>query len=70
MRLAAITGGGTVIMNAASNAAAAPRACIAVCSVLTAIALSQVMYGTTAANIRCDAAPIHGPLVSSLITEL
>jgi hypothetical protein len=68
--LAAITGGGTVIANAVSKAAAAARAWLAVCSAWLVTAPSQVTYGTTADTIDADVGPTQGPLVSSEITEL
>ena len=69
-RFAAITGGGTVIMNAVSYAAAAARAWLAASSAWPAEALIQLTYGATAANIVCDAGPSHGELVSSSITDV
>jgi hypothetical protein len=64
-----MTGGGTVIANAASNAAAAARPCPAVSSACVAIVFSQLTYGVIAETIDIDAGPTHGPLVSSVITE-
>ena len=69
-RLAAITGGGTVIANAASKAAAAARAWRRLSSAWPAAALSQLTYGPTAVTIAADDGPTQGPLVSSSITEL
>jgi hypothetical protein len=68
-RFAAITGGGTVIAKAASKAAAAARAWLAVASARTAAALSQLTYGVTADTIDVDAGPTQGPPVSSESTE-
>src|ERR1700684_2951943 len=64
-RLAAITGGGTVIANAVSKAAAANRAWTAVCSAWLVTAPSQVTYGMTADTIDAEVGPTQGPLVSS-----
>ena len=69
-RLATITGGGTVIANALSNAAAAARAWLALSSARPAAAPSQLTYGATADTIAVDEGPTHGALVSSVITEL
>ncbi|BBX63280.1 hypothetical protein MSAS_24540 [Mycobacterium saskatchewanense] len=69
-RLAAITGGGTVIAQAASKAVAASRARFAVSSVWAAAAASQQTYGATAEIIDADEEPSHGALVSSEITVL
>jgi hypothetical protein len=69
-RLAAITGGGTVIANAVSKAAAAARAWLALSSAWPATAPSQLTYGRTADTIALDEGPTQGELVSSVITEL
>src|SRR5580693_295650 len=68
-RLAAITGGGTVIANAVSKAAAAARAWLAASSAAAPAALIQLTYGVTAAIIDREAGPSHGEPVSSSITE-
>src|SRR5271165_6675967 len=69
-RLAAISGGATVIVNAVSNAAAAARAWLALSSARPAAELSQLTNGTTDDTIAADEGPTHGALVSSVITEL
>jgi hypothetical protein len=68
--LATITGGGTVIANAVSKAAAAARAWLAVSSAWVATALSQLTYGTTEDIIEADEGPTQAPPVSSAITDL
>jgi len=69
VRLAAITGGGTVAANATSYAAAAARAWLAVSSAWEESVPSHVKYGVTADTIDVEAGPIHGPLVSSEIAD-
>src|SRR6516162_11438318 len=69
-RLAAITYGGIDMENAASNAAAAVRAWLALSSAWAPAVPSQLTYGTTAATIATDVGPTQGPPVSSSITEL
>ncbi|KZS68460.1 hypothetical protein A4G26_26655 [Mycobacterium kansasii] len=69
LRLAATTGGGTVIACAVSKAAAAARACIPVSSAFLAVALIQSWCGTTAATMAIDAGPNHCELASSEITD-
>src|ERR1700677_1946529 len=64
-RLAAITGGGTVIVNAASYAATAARAWLAVASALAPVEVHQSMYGVTADTIAVDVGPTHELLVNS-----
>src|ERR1700739_3824649 len=70
IRLAAITYGGIDMENAASNAAAAVRAWLALSSAWAPPVLTQPTYGTPAATIAIDVGPTQGPLVSSSITEL
>src|SRR5271167_1342114 len=67
-RLAAITGGGTVMANAVSKAAAATWAWLAVCSARSDNELSHATKGVTAESIARDEGPIHGESVSSEIT--
>ena len=55
VRLAAITGGGTVIPNAASYADAAAIAWFAVCSACAAVVFIHAVYGVAAAAIAVDA---------------
>ena len=69
-RLAAITGGGTVNVNAVSKAAAAARAWLAASSAAAPAVLIQLTYGATAAIIDREAGPSHGELVSSSITDV
>src|SRR5882757_7027979 len=64
-RFAAITGGGTVIANAASYAATAARAWLAVSSACAAVVLIQSIYGVTADIIAVDVGPTHELLVNS-----
>src|SRR6516162_8665712 len=68
-RLATISGGDTVIANAASKAAAAARAWLALSSAWAAVVPSQLTYGTTEATIAADVGPTQGPLVNSVTTE-
>src|ERR1700761_2561835 len=68
-RLNAITPGGTVIANAASKAAAAARAWIAVFSATDAPEATHVTYGATAAPIDADEGPTHDAFASSEIPE-
>jgi hypothetical protein len=63
--LAAITGGGTVIANAASYAATAARAWLAVASAWAPVEVNQSMYGVTADTIAVDVGPTHELLVNS-----
>src|SRR6185437_8095316 len=56
-RLAAIAGGGTVIANAASYAAAAARAWFAVSSACALVEVNQLMYGVAADIIATDVGP-------------
>ncbi len=67
LRLAAISGGGTVIANAASYAAAAALAWVAVCSACAAVVVIHSRYGVAAAAIEADDGPSHSPSVSSEI---
>src|ERR1700753_3833950 len=56
-RLAAITGGGTVIANAASYAATAARAWLAVSSAWVPVEVNQSMYGVMADIIPAAVGP-------------
>src|SRR5574337_374577 len=64
LRLAAISGGGTVAANAVSYAVAAILAWVAVCSACAAVALTHATYGAAAAAIDADDGPSHGPLAN------
>jgi hypothetical protein len=68
-RLAAISGGGTVAVNAASYAAAADLAWLAADSACMAVVFIHCTYGKAAAAIDIDAEPNHGPPVSSKIAD-
>src|SRR5262249_45800672 len=68
-RLAAITGGGTVIAYACSKAIAAAMACIAVCWVCSAVIDSQLTYGMAVAVIACAAGPYQLNVVKSESTD-
>src|ERR1700733_13092648 len=57
VRLAAITGGGTVIANAASYADAAAIAWFAVCSASAAVVFIHGVYRAATAGIAVDAPP-------------
>jgi hypothetical protein len=62
LRLAAIIGGGTVIANADSKAAAAILAPVAACSAWAAVAFIHATYGAAAADIDIDDGPSHDPV--------
>src|SRR5690242_3223730 len=64
LRLAATTGGGTVIANAASYAPAAILAWVAACAACIAVVLIQFTYGVAASAIATDDGPSHGPIMS------
>ncbi|GKU43471.1 hypothetical protein NJB14194_01040 [Mycobacterium montefiorense] len=68
VRLAATTGGGTVIAYAASKAVAAALACMPVCSACPAVVFSHVRYGAAAASIDADDGPYQPALINSLST--
>src|SRR6516165_7199013 len=68
-RLATISGGDTVIANAASKAAAAARAWLALSSAWAAVVFSHHTSATTEATIAADVGPTQGPLVNSVTTE-
>src|SRR5271156_174375 len=65
-RFAAIAGGGTVIANAASYAATAARAWLAVSSACAPVEVNQSMYGVTADIIAADVGPTQLLLVNSV----
>src|SRR5438309_8317072 len=69
VRLATITGGGTVMAKAWSKAAAAALACMAVCFVCWAVAVSHCTYGVAAAVIDADAGPCQCSVVRPERTE-
>ena len=69
VRLAATTGGGTVIANAASKAVAAAFACTPVCSAAAAVAFNHATKGAAADDIDADDGPTQPVLSSSLSTE-
>src|ERR1700756_4356540 len=60
-RLAAMTGGGTVIANAAENAAAAALAWVPACSACAAVLISQDTCDAAGAAIDAHAGPGGGP---------
>src|ERR1700677_4824582 len=64
-RFAAIAGGGTIIANAASYAATAARAWLAVSSAWAPVEVNQWMWGVTADIIAAEVGPTHELLVSS-----
>ncbi len=64
-RLAAMSGGGTVAANAASNAPAAASACAAVCSACAAVALIHATCGMAAAAMDAAAGPNHSSQVNA-----
>jgi hypothetical protein len=64
-RLAAMTSGGTVAVNAASNAPADNRAWLATSSAFTDVAVNHRTYGAAALAIVIDAGPCHAPPVSA-----
>src|ERR1700761_6134194 len=68
LRLAAITGGGTVIAKAASYAPAAAVAWVAVCSACAAAPVSQATWAVAAAAIDADDGPSQGPAVRPAIS--
>ncbi|GFG83048.1 hypothetical protein MPRG_63240 (plasmid) [Mycobacterium paragordonae] len=68
LRLATITGGGTVCANAASNAAAAARAWSAACSAAVAVVVIHITYGAAADAIQVAAGPYQDKAVSRAIT--
>ena len=69
VRLAAITGGGTVIANAVSCAVTAAAAWLAATSECAALLCSHATYGLAAATSDADAGPSHGPQVSAETTD-
>src|ERR1700742_2447866 len=62
VRLAAMTGGATVALNAASYALAAALAWSAACSACAAVAFIQGTYCAAAAAMAAEGGPRHGPL--------
>src|SRR6201999_3891991 len=68
-RLAAMTGGATVALNAASYALAAALAWSAACSACAAVAFIHDTYGVAAAAMDAEAGPRHGPLVRPEMTD-
>ena len=62
LRLATISGGGTVAAKAVSYAPTAAVACAAACCACSPVAPSHVTYGAAAAAIEMELGPVHGPL--------
>jgi hypothetical protein len=64
-----MTGGGTVIANAASKAVAAAWAWLAVSSAWMAVAFIHATYGAAAAAIDADPGPSQDPPANPETTE-